>query len=358
MATASSTATGLRVSRPTINIGGTGDTSLSQGLLHLSVHERAQGLYRTEARFGNWGPRNGDTGYLYFDRRKLEFGKAFQVKVEQDVIADGRISALEAIFQEGASPEIAVLVEDRFEDLRMTRRTRSFADTSDADVMRRIANDHGLQPSIDASGPTYKVLVQVNQSDLAFLRERARSIDAELWMDGTTLNAQLRSNRNGGTVTLTYGGELLSFTALADLAGQRSSVAVSGWDVSGKAALKYEATESAISSELNGDTSGVGILRSAFGDRKENLAHMVPLNSQEAQSAAEAFFKISARRFVVGRGVAQGNAKLRVGTYVDLRSLGPLFDGKYYLSEVHHTFDNASGYRTQFTAERPGIGQP
>jgi hypothetical protein len=358
MATASSTATGIRVSRPTIRIDGTEDTGLSQGLLHLSIHESVQGLYRAEARFGNWGPKNNDTGYLYFDRRKLEFGKAFQVKVEQDVIADGRISAIEAVFQEGASPEIAVLVEDRFEDLRMTRRTRTFDNMSDADVMNSIANDHGLQPSINASGPTYKVLVQVNQSDLAFLRERARSIDAELWMDDKKLNAQLRSSRNGGTVKLTYGGELLSFTALADLAGQRTSVAVSGWDVSGKSALKYDATDSVISSELNGDTSGVSILQSAFGARKENLAHTVPLNSQEAQSAAESFFKMSARRFVVGHGVAQGNAKMRVGTYVELKSLGPLFDGKYYLSEVHHTFDNATGFRTRFTAERPGIGQP
>lgn len=358
MATASSTAAGIRVARPTISIDGTEDTGLSQGLLHLSIHESVQGLYRAEARFGNWGPKNNDTGYLYFDRRKLEFGKAFQVKVEQDVIADGRISAIEGVFQEGASPEIAVLVEDRFEDLRMTRRTRTFDNMSDADVMNSIANDHGLQPSINASGPTYKVLVQVNQSDLAFLRERARSIDAELWMDDKKLNAQLRSSRNGGTVKLTYGGELLSFTALADLAGQRTSVAVSGWDVSGKSALKYDATDSVISSELNGDTSGVSILQSAFGARKENLAHTVPLNSQEAQSAAESFFKMSARRFVVGHGVAQGNAKMRVGTYVELKSLGPLFDGKYYLSEVHHTFDNATGFRTRFTAERPGIGQP
>src|ERR1035437_4252710 len=103
MATASSTATGIRVSRPTIRIDGTEDTGLSQGLLHLSIHESVQGLYRAEARFGNWGPKNNDTGYLYFDRRKLEFGKAFQVKVEQDVIADGRISAIEARSEEHTS---------------------------------------------------------------------------------------------------------------------------------------------------------------------------------------------------------------------------------------------------------------
>jgi uncharacterized protein len=357
MATASSTAAGIRVSRPTISIAGTEDTGLSQALLQLSIHESVQGLYRCEARFGNWGPKDNSIGYLYFDRKKIDFGKAFQVKVEQDKIVDGRISAIEATFPEGSPPEISVLLEDRFQDLRMTRRTRTFNDVSDSDVMNKIASDHGLQPGINVSGPTYKVLAQVNQSDLAFLRERARSIDAEVWMDDRTLNAKQRSSRNDGTVKLTFGGDLLQFTAMADLAGQRTSVSASGWDVSSKSALKYEATDSAISNELNGDTSGISILKSAFGDRKENLAHAVPVTSQEAQSVAEAFFRMSARRFVVGRGVAQGNAKLRVGTYVDLKGLGPLFEGKYYLSEVHHTFDSAHGFLTEFTGERPGMGK-
>ncbi len=358
MATASATAKGIRTSRPAIFVGGTEDTSLSQGLLYLSVHEDVQGLYRCEARFGNWGPKNSDNDFLYFDRKKLDFGKAIQVKIEQDVIANGRISAMEANFPEGEPPDIAVLVEDRFQDLRMTRRTRTFDNATDSGVMTSIANDHGLQPNVNLNGPTYKVLVQVNQSDLAFLRERARAIEAELWMDDTKLYAEPRSARSATPIKLAYGGDLITFTAMADLAPQRTSVTVSGWDVAGKSALKYEASDSVISGELNGDDSGISILQSALGARKENLAHAVPLNSQEAQSVAEAFLKMSARRFVVGRGVAQGNAKLRVGCTVDLSALGPLFNGKYYVSEVHHTFESAAGYRTSFTAERPGIGKP
>ena len=97
---------------------------------------------------------------------------------------------LEACFPEGQSPEIRVLAEDRFQDLRMTRRTRTFSDVTDSDVITQIANDHGLSPSVSVNGPTYKVLAQVNQSDLAFVRERARAIDAEVWMKGNTLNAK------------------------------------------------------------------------------------------------------------------------------------------------------------------------
>ena len=141
----------------------------------MTVHETVQGLYRAELRFGNWGPKDNAIGFLYFDRKKLDFGKALRLQLENDLLFDGRVSAIEAEFGEGSSPEISVLLEDRLQDLRMTRRTRSFQDVSDAQAIKRIASDHGLTPDVDVSGPTHKVLAQVNQSDLAFMRERARA---------------------------------------------------------------------------------------------------------------------------------------------------------------------------------------
>lgn len=348
--------TGLKVARPTIVVGGELNQPLEVGLLALTIVENTNGLYRCEARFGNWGEKNSKTDFLYFDRRTLDFGKDFEIKLESESIFKGKIMGIEAIFPEGQSPEISVLAEDRFQDLRMTRRTRTFTDVSDADAIRQIATDHGLEPSVDVPGPTYKVLAQVNQSDLAFIRDRARSIDAEVWMTGNTLNAKSHTGRNGTSVKMTYGNELREFTVLADLAMQRTSVAVNGWDVSSKSALQFEATDSAISSELNGDTSGVSILQSALGQRKESLAHTVPLNDQEAQFEAEAFFKMSARRFVVGRGVSDTSAPLRAGSQLDLQGLGPLFNGKYYVVEVKHIFDGAKGLRSEFRSERVGIG--
>src|SRR5690606_381170 len=132
-------------------------------------------------------------------------------------------------------PELTVLAEDRFQDLRMARRTRSFEDVTDEDVFRRIASDHGLTPEIDAGAAVrHKVLAQVNQSDLAFLRERARAIDAEVWVKGDTLYVASRSRRGGEEIALAYGQRLHEFSVLADLAGQRTSFSVAGWDVGAK----------------------------------------------------------------------------------------------------------------------------
>jgi len=356
----SNNGTAVRSARPTINVASQDQPELSDGLLGMTIVENTTGLYRCEAMFGNWGATGSGgnrIGWVYFDRQVLDFGKAFKVIYADDTLFEGRIMALEAHFPETGLRSITVLAEDRFQDLRMTRRTRTFADVTDADVTRQLASDHGLTSDVDLPSVQHKVLAQVNQSDLAFLRERARSLDAELWMESSKLHAVRHSARRGQLIELVYRQDLREFSALADLAEQRTTVIVSGWDVGGKQAITYEASGSAIQSELNGDASGGSILQQALGARKEQLSHTVPLTADQAQNTAEAFFKIGARRFVTGRGVANVQSKLHAGTSVHLTELGPLFSGKYYTTEVRHIFDRA-GLRTEFTAERPGLGRP
>jgi phage protein D len=351
---------GLVSAEPHIEVDGQDQPALAAGLLSLLVEETTDGFYRCEARFGNWGTKGGQPEHLYLDRQLLDFGKPLTVRLgvgdSEGEVFRGRISGLEAQYGGGSPPALVVLAEDRFQDLRMTRRTRTFNDVSDADLIRQIANEHGLTPDINLSGLTHKVLAQVNQSDLAFVRERGRAIDAELWMEGSKLVAKLHDARPQKTLQLSYQDQLRSFNVLADLSHQRTSVAASGWDVAGKKALKYEATDQAIRSELGSDQSGAAILQAQLGTRKEVLVHTVPLTSSEVQAEAESFFKLNARRFVVGHGVAEVDTQLRAGNLVELLNLGKLFSGKYYLNEVRHLFD-ARGIRTEFCAERAGISK-
>jgi phage protein D len=339
-----------------VAVGGREDASLAQGLLGLRIQEGADGLCACEATFGNWGAKDGRIAFLYFDRQLLDFGKELTISRNDEVIFRGRITGLEGRFPEGGGAQLTVLAEDRYQDLRMTRRTRTFVDVTDADVISQVANDHGLRPDVTLNGPNYRVLAQLNQSDLAFLRDRARTIDAELWMDGTTLLARSRSDRTGSPLQLGYGNELREFTVLADLAGQRSSVTVAGWDTAAKQRLAETARESVISGEINGGVGGAGLLSTALGTRAEHVVHTVPLTSQEAQNRAETLYKRIARRFVTGRGVADCSARLRVGAKVRLSNLGALFAGDYYVSEATHLFDGERGLRTEFTAERAFLG--
>lgn len=349
----------LTAARPTLVIDGAESPALAAALLELTVVESVAGLCQCEAAFGNRGTAAGQAGFLFFDRQLLEFGKALQVKSgPSDTLFDGRIIAIEAGFPATAPPTIRVRAADRLDDLRMTRRTRTFEDASDADVIQRIAGDHGLVPHVDISGPTHRILAQVNQSDLAFLLDRTRAIDAELWVDGATLHAQSHTRRaNRAAVNLGYGAELLQFSVVADLSHQRSRTIVAGWDVTAKRTLCEEAAAAVLASELDGRESGPALLDQAFGERKETLVHTVPLSSDEARARAASYFKTMARRFLVGQGVATASAQIRPGRRLNLAGLGPLFSGTYYVTESRQLFDLQNGMRTAFTVESAGLGR-
>jgi phage protein D len=53
--------------------------------------------------------------------------------------------------------------------------------------------------------------------------------------------------------------------------------------------------------------------------------------------------------------VAEGDARLRVGTKLTLQATGTMFNGNYYVTGVRHLFDGVNGYRTEFAVERTGI---
>jgi phage protein D len=345
----------LSSARPELEIDGRASATLGSGLLDMQITDTADGMARCELSFGNWGSPDAG-GFQHFGRDLLDFGKAVKVKLGNEALFEGRISAITARFPEGGPPQVGVCCEDRLQDLRMTRRTRTFADAGLADVLQRIASDHGLQPQLDVGGETYKLLAQVNQSDLAFARELARREDAQLWVEGTTLKAAQRTRRQGATVNLAWAGTLREFNVSADLAHQRTKLVGAGWSVADKQAARHEADDAAIRSELGGGTSGAQTLQQAFGPRVDTLAHGMPSADAQARALAEASFRHLARRFVVGRGVAETDPALRVGAKVRITGVGPLFEGDYTVTDAQVRFDAKQGLRTEFLCDRPAIG--
>ncbi|MFN7937163.1 MAG: contractile injection system protein, VgrG/Pvc8 family [Bryobacteraceae bacterium] len=354
------TVPGIYHATPSLLVNGREQPSLAELLQSLVVDETSEGLSRCEMTLMNWGPRNGTNTFQFFDGQVLDFGKVLAVALGSGAgagtVFEGRITGIEGRYLRERPPEVLVLAEDRLQDLRMRRRTRTFENITDADLFRRVASDHGLQPDVDVTGPTHKTLAQLNQSDLAFLRERARAVDAEIWVEGTTLKAKTRARRSAGDVTLTYQQGLKEMTVLADLAGQSTGFVISGWDVSSKDAISYRATDAALGAELNGFKSGASILESSFGKRDQQASHHLPVAANEAQAMAESGFRRFARRFVTGHGVAEGDARIRPGTKIELKGLGSPFEGKYYVNRIRHTFEMVSGTHTSFWVERPGIG--
>lgn len=347
-------------STPMLTIGGDLALGPMHDLLELSVDEDVDGLASLEARFVNWGYTGTGQGSLYLDRTTFDFGKDLKVGFGPDtgdVLFTGKISALQADYPDGGAGSLSVCAEDALQEFRLTRRTRTFDESSTKDIANAMASEHGLTPQVDLDGPTRKVASQLNISDLAFLRALVHADGGELWLADKTLHVQDRAHRDGSTAALTYPGSLQSFSVRADLAHQVTDVAICGWSVADKDAIKETGDASALGAELGpGDTSGSDVLEQAFSARHEMVVVDEPLQSDDARARAKAAYLDRARRFITGTGMTAGSPSIRVGSRVTLAGLSPLFNGDYRVIRTRHHYDLVKGYTTEFEVERAGIG--
>jgi phage protein D len=347
---------------PTLDVDGSAKPELARDLVYLEVEEATEGLRTCVARFVNVGPRSGAAveGFLYLDGRTLDFGRRLDVAVGppggERRVFQGTVSALEHRYAEGQAHELAVFAEDALMKLRMTRRSTTYAKTTDARIAEDLATEHGLRADCDAPGPTYDVVQQWNQSDLAFLRDRARLIQAELFVEDGTLCFKARGARTATVVTLVAGNTLLRAHVRADLAHQRTRVEVSAYDARARDGIDEEAGPDVVRAEVEAGRSGPDVLQRALGARVFRRHRQAPLTSAEAAAWARAEMLRRARGFVQLDATTSGTPDLVVGSKVELQGMGGPFDGApYYVTRVCHTYERRNGLRTHFDAERATV---
>jgi len=238
----------------------------------------------------------------------------------------------------------------------MTRRMKTWKNMGDADIAKAIAAEHGINADTAAPGPTYDVVQQWNQSDLAFLRERARLIQAEVWIENDSLCFKTRPNRQGTPISLIQGGELLEIKLRADLAHQRSTVKVGGFNAGEREGISEEAGADTIQAEIQGGISGPALLQRALGVRESYRVREGALAAGEASAYAKAEMLRRSRSFVTAVGTTFGTADMVVGSRLKLNLVGQPFEGEgYYVVRVCHTWDRKDGFRTHFEAHRPTL---
>lgn len=349
---------------PVFQVDGNRVPDLARDCLAVTIEETTDGMRTCVAHFLGTGTdaSQRDDVVAYLDGRILDFGKELRISVGppdlERVVFSGSISAIAVNFDEGDAPHVSVHAEDRLMALRQPRRSASFTSVTDGDVIRKIAARYGLRANVVTEGPTHAAVQQVNESDLTFLRSRVERLGAELWVTGATLHVAPRDRRPGESVTLARGAELLSAEVRADLADQRSSVRVSGFDARTRKLLESEAGASTLARETSGGRTGIAVLETV-GKRTEQRTMTVPLTRSEATAIAESSLRRVARRFVAVEGIASSCPQLAVATRLTLVGVGKPFSGPgYYVTSIRLVYSRAAGgLLTYFSAERPELAQ-
>lgn len=266
----------------------------------------------------------------------------------QEQLLVGEITGLEPEFAAGEVPTLTVRGYDRSHQLLREQRTRAFVKMKDSDIARQIAAGVGLSASVIDSGVTLDYVLQHNQSDGEFLRQRARRIGYELLVVDRTLHFRPYQHNRPAALTLRRDVDLIEFFPRLTTMGKLSEFAVRGWNPADKQALVGKA---AMSDQTSMGNLAIGMQR-AF-ERGKGAAVTEPVASQaEADQVARGQFNAMVLTYITGSGVCIGRADLQAGSVIALEGLGRRFSGNYYVTTATHTYAPERGYRTAFDVKR------
>ncbi len=301
-----------------------------------------------------------DPGHDVLEQLNVRIGSTLAVSATrlgdgvQSELVQAEITALERDLGPGGSTAV-LRGYDRSHRLSRGRRTATYNDVTDSDVVRQVADRAGVELGrVDRTSTTHEHLSQVNATDWEFLTARARETGHDLrvvegrldWRRPTRAadapDPSGAFDERTAPLQLKVGTNLVSFRPRVTAGSQVDDVTVRGWDPVSKQAVVGRATAATTTASVAlrpADLSG------PFGGA-QHVSVTRPIASQtEADAAAEALADGLAGVHAEADGVATGDPRLRAGVAVSVGHAGWPFDGRYTLTSARHVYDD-TGYRT------------
>lgn len=261
-------------------------------------------------------------------------------------VMTAEITGLEPAFADGVPPTVTVRGHDHRHRLARGRRTRGWATMKDSAIAAALAVEAGLRSRVVDSETVHNLVLQSNQSDLEFLRERAALIGFEFFVRDRVLHFHPPADDQPPAMVLDVFSDLTGFAARLSSLGQSGTAEVRGWDPRAKQPIvaKTEATDGG-----------------ADSDRAFGLSTSAVVVDASMGTTADATHAARGLRLDLGAGYVRGEAELagrpdlHAGTTVTITGAGKAFSGPYYVTAVRHDFDLEQGFSTSFDVRRSGV---
>jgi hypothetical protein len=189
-----------------------------------------------------------DPDHVVLGKGKFKIGAKVKISVQSELypsgeaVCTGEVTALESEFV-GGKTRTTVRGFDRANRLYRGRRTRAFKDVKYSDVVKKVAQEAGLEVGkVDSPrGRPLPHLAQVNTTDAEFLASLAGEVGFVLTVEDGKVNFHEppRSDQApaegdlaaANPLQLVQGDNLLRFNATVTSDSQVKEVSVRGWDV-------------------------------------------------------------------------------------------------------------------------------
>lgn len=277
---------------------------------------------------------------------KIQMGYGDRDSLDEMLI--GIVTELHTSFPSSGLPQITISGYDYSYCLMKGTASKNWENKKDSDVVREIAKDYNLNPTVDDTRVVEPLIARSQESAVHFVKELARRNGFEFLVTDKELFFRKPANDKQGIVKLEWGRGLLSFAPEIKLTEQVAQVEVYGWNIQTKERIVGRARRGDEPGRDRGRASGAEYLEKLCPAKQATLRLREPVFSQqEADQLARAILTRRAEGFVGGRGESIGIPDLKPNVNLTLAGLGTFFDTTFYVQQTTHTVDS-SGYRTSF----------
>ncbi|MCI4670773.1 MAG: type VI secretion system tip protein VgrG [Bacteroidia bacterium] len=268
-----------------------------------------------------------------------------------------------------------LMLECRDEAVKLSigRKSRFFSDKSDSDIFNEILSEYSeLNPEVEESSQlvVHQQMVQYLSTDWDFISIRAESLGKYIFVDDSEIKIAAPDLAQSENRILTYGNpqdsesesRIWEFESEIDARYQYGSVETTSWNYSTQELDQGVGNFSPASQAGNLSS---GDLSEVVGLDAYTLHQMGRRNNAELTAYANSILQKSVLNKLFGRVKIDGNAIVKPGDLVKIQGLGDRFNGKIFVSRVHHSFEPGRwftnfqlGMTNEWFYEKPKVSPP
>lgn len=260
---------------------------------------------------------------------------------------NGEIVAIDMHYNADGSAVLIVRAYDKTHRLHRSRNTKTFLMMPDNAIIQLVTAAAGVPGVVTPTGALNPYVLQNNQTDMEFIRQRAALNGMDVMVDALgILQVKKIGLPSGVPAALIWGENLISFEPRMSAVKMKSVAQAYGWDP--LLHIPAVGVMAPVPVVAQGTTDLDATLAMGVFGLAQDVVNDQPVDMDSAMLLATARASAAALNFTTASGVCLGNPSVRAGNQIGISGVGVRFAGNYYVTSARHVFDPESGYTTHF----------
>jgi Rhs element Vgr protein len=263
--------------------------------------------------------------------KKIEISAGYQ-SVEETIYCGIIVKHGIAIQSDGFS---VLQLECKDAAIKMTigRKNANYIKKKDCEIITSLINNSGLKADVDATNVVNEEMVQYYCTDWDFMLSRAEVCGLLPIVNSGKVSVKKPSVKDQEVLLVTYGIDIINYSATIDAVSQIKKVKGIGWDIKNQNAVECVGDEPGWDAQGNLKRAD---LASVASPDTYILQTPAPIEKTSLTNWANARFMKSNMSKITGHVTFCGSSKVQTGKIIKLAGVGARFEGKVFVTGVIH----------------------